>query len=334
MSAADASAPTDAHGDVAAVPPRGWQVIARKEFADHLLSIRMVVVFAILALSAIGAVSAAAGTAQRLATDASRDPAIFLRLFVLPIADSPFSFVALVTLIGPLLGIAFGFDAINAERAERTLPRLVAQPIYRDDVINGKFVAGSATIALVLTSVTIVTAAVGVFRLGVTPSGDEVARLIAWLAVTVIYTALWLAFALACSVYLRRAATSALVSLAVWIVLSLFATFLVELLADTVAPVGQAATLADVQANAAATQWLGALVPGSVYQDATSALLTPELRAIGFSLATFDPRALPSSLSLSASLSLVWAHVAGLVAATVALFALAYVKFMREEVRA
>jgi ABC-2 type transport system permease protein len=33
----------------------------------------------------------------------------------------------------PLLGIAFGFDAINNERAERTLPRLLPQPIWRDD---------------------------------------------------------------------------------------------------------------------------------------------------------------------------------------------------------
>ena len=43
-------------------------------------------------------------------------------------------------ILGPLLGIAFGFDAINGERAQRTLPRLVAQPIHRDEIINGKFV--------------------------------------------------------------------------------------------------------------------------------------------------------------------------------------------------
>ena len=43
-----------------------------------------------------------------------------------------------------LFQIAFGFDDISGERSEGTLPRLVSQPIYRDDVINGKFAAGLA----------------------------------------------------------------------------------------------------------------------------------------------------------------------------------------------
>lgn len=332
MTTAETAAPESPA--VPAVPAAGWRVIARKEFADHVRSVRLLIVVAVLALSAVGAVAAAAGTVQGAATDASRDPSIFLRLFVIPIGDSPFAFETLVTLIGPLLGIAFGFDAINGERSERTLPRLVSQPIYRDDVINGKFAAGLLTIGVVVTAVTVLTGAVGVLRLGVTPSPAEFGRLAAWLVATIVYIALWLAFAIACSVYLRRAATSALVALAVWIVLSLFATFLVGLIADTLAPVPQQPTLQEVQANTDVQQWLGAVVPGSVYQDVTSVLLTPEVRTVGFSLTAFDPRALPSSLSLATSLSLVWPQAVGMVAATVAIFALAYMRFMREEVRA
>ena len=63
------------------------------------------------------------------------------------------SFVQLVGFLGPMLGIAFGFNAINVERSDGTLPRLLAQPIHRDDVINGKFVAGLAVIALILAAV-------------------------------------------------------------------------------------------------------------------------------------------------------------------------------------
>lgn len=316
------------------VPRFGWRVIARKEFADHITSVRLAIVFAILGLSAIGAVAAATGTVQEFATDASRDPSVFLRLFVIPLGDSPFAFETLVTLVGPLLGVAFGFDAINGERSERTLPRLVSQPIYRDDVITGKFVAGLATIGLVVTSVTVVTAAVGIWRLGITPSPGEAGRLVAWLVVTIVYIALWLAFAIACSVYVRRAATSALVALAAWIVLSLFATFLVSLIADTIAPVTDQSTIGQLQDNANWQRWLGAAVPGSVYQDVNSVLFTPELRSLGFSLSAFDPRALPSSLPLTTSLSLVWPQTIGLVAATVAVFSVAYIRFMREEVRA
>lgn len=316
------------------VPRSGWQVVARKEFADHVRSARLITVFGVLALSAIGAVAAAAGTVQDLATEASADPSIFLRLFVIPLGDSPFAFETLITLIGPLLGIVFGFDAINGERSERTLPRLVAQPIYRDDVINGKFVAGIGVIGLLMAAVTVITAAVGILRLGITPSPDEVVRLIAWLAVTIVYVGVWLAFAIVCSVYLRRAATSALVALAAWIVLSLFATFLVDLAADALAPVSAQPTLSELQANADLQRWLGAVVPGSVYQDITSVLLTPEVRSVGFSLAAFEPRALPSSLGFTTSLSIVWPQTVGLLAGMIALFAIAYIRFMREEVRA
>ena len=72
-----------------------------------------------------------------------RRPSIFLYLFTLSPERVP-AFHEFLGILGPLLGIAFGFDAINGERAQGTLPRLVAQPIHRDEIINGKFVAGLA----------------------------------------------------------------------------------------------------------------------------------------------------------------------------------------------
>ena len=60
------------------------------------------------------------------------------------------AFHEFIGILGPLLGIAFGFDAINGERSPGTLPRLVSQPIHRDEIINGKFVAGIGAIALAL----------------------------------------------------------------------------------------------------------------------------------------------------------------------------------------
>ena len=45
------------------------------------------------------------------------------RLFTLGSTDFPFLRVdVFVGIVAPLLGIAFGFDAVNRERAERTLP--------------------------------------------------------------------------------------------------------------------------------------------------------------------------------------------------------------------
>ena len=74
-----------------------------------------------------------------------------------------------MAIVAPLLGLAFAFDAINGERSEGTLPRLLAQPIYRDDVINGKFAAGLAVIGIVLVAVIGIIAGFGIFRLGIVP---------------------------------------------------------------------------------------------------------------------------------------------------------------------
>ena len=54
----------------------------------------------------------------------------------------------------------------TASAPQGTLPRLLSQPIHRDDVINGKFAAGLAVIGLVLVTVVGVIAAFGIIRLG------------------------------------------------------------------------------------------------------------------------------------------------------------------------
>ena len=132
-------------------PPRaGWLVVARKEFTDHLRSARFYVLLALLGLVGVGTTYVAADAIRSVGEAATGVP-VDLPAAVPASARTRFpSFVALIGFIVPVLGIAFGFDAISGERAEGTLPRLVSQPIYRDDVINGKFAAGLAVIGLIL----------------------------------------------------------------------------------------------------------------------------------------------------------------------------------------
>ena len=146
--------------------PAGWRVIGAREFTEHLLSVRFIVLLLVLGLAGLLAIYAVAGTfrdvasADRAQHQVTGQPIpVFPLLFTtspgIPgISGQSFpSFAGLVALLGPVLGIAFGFDAISRERSEGTLPRLVSQPIHRDDVINGKFVAGLAVIAMILAAV-------------------------------------------------------------------------------------------------------------------------------------------------------------------------------------
>ncbi|MFQ5967295.1 MAG: ABC transporter permease [Acidimicrobiia bacterium] len=331
-------------------PSKGWAIVARKEFADHLLSVRFIVLLIVLGLVAAAAVYTTANEVRNVAGDASETPFLFLLLFTVNIEPVPMSFFLAVAFLAPLLGIAFGFDSINGERSRGTLPRLVSQPIYRDDVINGKFAAGLAIISVILFAVTAVVGGIGIFRLGITPSAEEVLRLLLWLIVTMIYVGIWLAFATFSSVALRRAATAALLTIAVWLVLApvddvigdpnaagtgLFWGFVTEVVADTLAPVDESsATLEEVVSNAETQQAVDRLSPVRLYEDASLALLNPEVRSVGVVTITQLDRAVISELAVVQSLLLVWSQVVGMVAATVVIFAVSYVVFMRQEIRA
>jgi ABC-2 type transport system permease protein len=309
-------------------------VVARKELTDHLLSARFVALISILGLVAAGTVFGAARALGGVAQDASASGvSLFLRLFTVNADPVPFSFMTFLGFLTPILGIAYGFDAISGEVSQGTLSRLVSQPIHRDDVINGKFIAGLGVIGVIMITVTLIVAGFGIFLVGIVPSPSDLARLGVWLLATAAYVAVWLALATLASVTLRGAATSAIVSIGIWLALTLFGGLLAQLAAGVISPVNPADP-ATALSNAEMEVMLSRFSPVVLYDDAATALLVPEVRTLG--IVTFQQvdRALPSSLSAGQSLLLVWPQLVGMVAATVVLFAVGYIIFMRQEVRA
>jgi ABC-2 type transport system permease protein len=309
----------------------GWITVGSKEFADHLLSVRFFVLLAILGVAALIPLYFAAEQIRAAAGDASQVSAVFLYLFRLSPEGIGFLRVDLwVGIAAPLLGVAFAFDAINGERHEGTLPRLLSQPIHRDDVINGKFAAGLAVITVVLVAVVAVITGFGLLRLGIVPAESELLRVVIWLAITILYVAFWLAFGLLLSVVIRRAATSALVGLGIWLFVAVpfFGPFLVGIVAAVISP------------DDPNTQHLiGQLIPSTLYQDISTVILNPVVQTT--SRAVTQSQYLQaqswfadSSLSVTQSVLLVWPQIVILFGLTLACFAAAYARFMRQEVRA
>ena len=119
----------------------GLFAIYRKELSDHFSSYRFVILFALIAMvSFITSYMAGIDLKENLGGIA-KPKFVFLMLFNR--TGALFSMVQFVAFFGPLIGLVLGFDAINRERAHGTLIKLVSQPIYRDAVINGKFLAGA-----------------------------------------------------------------------------------------------------------------------------------------------------------------------------------------------
>ena len=57
------------------------------------------------------------------------------------------------------------------------MSKLVSQPIYRDSIINAKFLPVSTIIAIVLVAIVLIISGLGIRLIGVVPGAEEVLRL-------------------------------------------------------------------------------------------------------------------------------------------------------------
>src|SRR5690606_2068060 len=314
-------------------PWQGLGAVTLKEFADHLSSARMRVLEWLIVLTAAAALY---GALQQIRSTTAEDPFVFLRVFTTARAPMP-SFASLLGFLIPLMAIGLGFDAINGEYSRRTMSRLLSQPIYRDALLLGKFLAGLATLAISLLCLWLIVIGVGLLALGVPPSGQEVARSLLFLLMALAYAGVWLALSMLFSVLFRSAATSALVSLGLWLFLALLWPLLSSALAQAIAPPDLASQLLG-QPSLPTLEWqhaLQRLSPAQLFNEAIIAILSPMTRALGpIFLDQLQGAVMGAPLALGQSLQIVWAQAVGLVAGVILLFALTYVVFQRQEVRA
>jgi len=126
-------------------PWTGLGTVIAKETADHLSSARMRILEGLMFLSAIYGAYAAIKTIR---ATIGESPFLFLRLFTMAPDPMPFSLIGLLGYLIPLVAIALSFDAVNGEFNRRTLSRILAQPIYRDALLLGKFLAGLLSLAI------------------------------------------------------------------------------------------------------------------------------------------------------------------------------------------
>ncbi len=306
-----------------------WAVVG-KEMADHLTSIRMLILELLIVLTAAGTVYAAL---QTLRSTVGQDRFLFLRLFTTAREPLP-AFVGFLGLLVPLIAIALAFDSVNGEFNRRTLSRVLAQPIYRDALLMGKFLASFFTLTLVLTVIWLLIIGMGIIGLGLPPGGEEVGRMLWFLVATVFYGGIWLVVAMLFSILFRQPATAALGAISVWLFFTVFWGILAQLLARTLRPI-RYGFVEEVVAQAQLELALSRISPNTLYTEATIGLLSPSVRSFGIILPEqLQGIILGTPLPLSQSLLLIWPQLTGLIAATLLLFALGYVLFQRQEIRA
>ncbi|NLG96094.1 MAG: ABC transporter permease [Chloroflexi bacterium] len=306
-----------------------WSVMF-KEMADHLSSTRMLILELLILLAAVGTIYVAT---QQLPQSAGEDDFLYLRLFTSARNPLP-AFVGLLAFFIPLVSIALAFDTVNGEFTRRTMSRILAQPIYRDALLMGKFLACLFTLALVCTAIWLLIFGMGILRLGVAPGAGEVARGLTFLLATIFYGGIWLALALVFSVIFRQSATAALASIAVWLFFTVFWGMISGLLAQVLSPI-RIGFPQEILARANMELALSRISPNTLYAETMMALLQPEVRSLGILLpAQLEGAILGTPLPFGQSVLLIWPHLTGMIAATILLFVLAYILFQRQEIRA
>jgi ABC-2 type transport system permease protein len=288
----------------------GTREIFLKELSDNLSSKRFWLLFFII--YALG-IFISYGAVRGLNLQRTAGQSVFLQLFTTGAQGVP-SFLWIVTFIAPLLGFLFTFDTVNRELSSGTLSNVLSQPVHRDSVINAKVLAGIVTVAISLIGVVFLVIGFGIIQLRTLPALDEIVRIMAFLFISVVYLSIWVSTGLLFSVMFRREGTSALASVAVW----LFFSFFISMIATP----------------AKSEDILYVISPPYVFFLSASVVLRPLLRILGpLSIEKlygmwFTP------LPVEQSLLLVWPQITGLIAVTLIIFVLSYVKFMRQEIRA
>jgi ABC-2 type transport system permease protein len=311
-------------------------VILKKELADHFSSYRFTIIFALIAMvSLITAYMVGLNIRQEL-EGVAKPRFIFLMLFTAP--GALFSLVQFVAFFGPLVGLVLGFDTINRERNEGTLSKLLSQPIYRDVVINGKFLAGVVMITIMMVSIVLVITGLGLFVMGIVPGVEEIWRIIMYLIISIVYISFWLGVAILFSILFRSTATSALAALAVWIFFSFFVSIGANVVANALASDTSPQNPEAVMQQAKIVKSLKLISPMELYTDATATIIDP-MRKSTRSLISVGPlenlsmSRFQGPLPLSQSILIVIPYIISLVAITIICFAVSYTVFMRQEIR-
>lgn len=305
-------------------------VVFWKELGDHFSSRRFLILLIIIFVTGLWATYA---TGQVIRQVADKIPAQYVFLLLLTSdAGGFFSLANFLGFFGPLVGITLGFDSISGEYARGTLSRVLSQPIYRDDLINGKFLAGLTTIGILWFSIVLIVTGLGIALLGFPPNAEELWRMLIFSVVGILYLGFWLALAMLFSLLFQKTVTASLASMAVWLFVILFVPLIAQAMAqlivpDPSSPESQArfATVINVTTR---------LSPSTLFSQTVNILLDPTERMVGLVLQNQPEGLLPSPLGLEQSLILIWPHITTIFALVAVCFGISYIIFMRAEIRA
>ncbi|MCO5239649.1 MAG: ABC transporter permease [Chitinophagaceae bacterium] len=314
--------------------PNPFYVMVRKEAGDHIRSWRFIVMLLLVVLTFLGSLYVSLSHIGKAVSNIKDPDRVFVYLKLLTVSDGSLpTFHIFISFLGPLLGIALGFDAVNAEQQNGTLARLMAQPVYRDNFLLAKFFGALLVVSILFVSLALLMTGGGMIITGVLVEPVELLRILGFIVLSILYIGFWLSLSILLSVRFRNAATSALTAIGIWLFFTVFYRIIVNLVVSAMLPDSGMLRPEDMLSYNNLLLSLLRFAPSQLYTDAATTLLMPSVRSLGPLTMEQMSGAIPSPLPLKESLMIVWPQVTGLLAATALCFALSYYLFMRREIR-
>jgi ABC-2 type transport system permease protein len=293
----------------------GTTEVYLKELSDHLTSVRLYIMAALVYIIGFS-MSFSSISTIKLEFIRSSGENLFLKLFTTQTGLVP-SFLGFLAFFGPLISLILVFDGINRESNQGTMGLVLSQPIHRDSLINGKFLAATTNIAFILIGAFGLIIGLGVASIGAFPSLEESLRIIIFEGICLIYLAFWIGLGLLYSIIFKREGTSALASIVTW----LFLTIFIFMIADM------------AQSTGANPQGILYLSPSYLFTQSSSIIMIPLMRIVGPVSYEQVVGMVANPLSLSQSLLVIWPHLTALTAAMMLTFIISYVVFIKREIR-
>jgi len=247
-----------------------------------------------------------------------------------------------------------GFDLVSEEKETRTLKSLLSCPVFRDEIINGKALGGTLALVFAMGAALLISLAI-LLIFSIVPSMNELAAILVFGIVSILFLLAYFAIALMVSTVSGKSGSALIYTLVIFFILG----SLLPIVGGTVAhmvsgdqpkspvfdirhvtnmsegPSFKEVTEEEIQQyNEEFMAWSEKRKPITEAFTVISPNMNYEriLNKIGSSSSVTTPYG-DEAPGLQEVLGKVWKNILALISFSVVFFALAYVKFMRMDIR-
>ncbi len=309
-------------------------VVASKEFSDIVRSKRFIVLVAIFGLIMTAAmVTVYVSIVQTMPTAPGGPP--MPQRFLGTVA---YMLISTMPLFGAVMGVALGCDTISGEREKGTLKIVLAQPVFRDTVINGKFLAATLAVSIAVFITSLANVGASIMILGVTPTGEEALRLALFMVFSVLFAMTYYGIAVFLSTVSKKTSQSVILGVTVWAVFTFVIPIIATLVAFTIAPPiirppspgePMEMDIESIRRYTAIVETISSITPNHHFSKVGQYLLNPYATTGG----PFPPQPAQEAASVTSSLIYAGPNILVLTIVTTLAFIASYMVFTRQEVR-